>query len=116
MSARLRGVLAIAMVCAGVAMSALATPAVTGGPAHPLSSVAVPWLVGSALVAGAALLSLKTLRRVGAVRRDVRRGLRQIEVVLRLEAALAARRLVVPGGGCPSCGAPAGPHCVCRKR
>jgi hypothetical protein len=85
---------------------------------RPLSSGLGSMVVGAVLLAGAALVSQHFIRQYARRRRDVRRGLRQIETVLRLEAALTSRRLTVGGAaqaGCPICGAPAGPHCVCRK-
>jgi len=113
MSARTHGVLSILLAIAGVALIVSAAPSV----ADPSPDVG-PIVVGATLLAVAVIVSRRQLRRVGAVRREVRRGIRQIETVLRLEATLTRRRLTVAGmnGGCPNCGAPPGPHCVCPKR
>jgi hypothetical protein len=107
-------VLAVLLALAGVTFVVAATPVVTG---RPLSSAVGPILVGTAAMAAAAALSWKAIRGVYCSYREVRRGIRQIEMVLELEAALSARRVTVAGSnaGCPICGAPAGPHCVCRK-
>jgi len=84
---------------------------------RPLASGLGSIVVGAILLAGAALLSHRFVRSFVKRRREVRRGIQQIETVLRLEAALTTQRLTVGGAaGCPICGAPAGPHCVCRKR
>jgi hypothetical protein len=114
MRAWVRGALAVALALGGAALVMTAMPVFTG---RPVDNAAGPVVMGIALLTAAVMLSLRSLRRVHAVRRDAKRGLRQIEMVLRLEAALAARRVTVagPNVGCPDCGAPAGPHCVCRK-
>jgi len=110
-----RGVLSVVLALGGAALVVTAMPVFTG---RPVGDGAGPVVVGVALITGAVLLSMGSLREIHAVRRDVKRGLGQIDMVLRLEAALAARRVTVagPNVGCPNCGAPAGPHCVCRKR
>jgi hypothetical protein len=107
-------VLAVILAVAGAAFVVLATPPVTG---RPMAREAGPMLLGAALLVVAAAVSWRVLRSVRRARRDVRRGIRQIEMVLELEAALSPRRVTVAGSnaGCPICGAPAGPHCVCRK-
>jgi hypothetical protein len=105
----------VLLALGGAALVVTAMPVFTG---QPVGNTAGPIVVGIALLASAVMLSLRSLRHLYAVRRDIKRGLRQIDMVLRLEAALAARRVTVagPNVGCPNCGAPAGPHCVCRKR
>jgi hypothetical protein len=115
MSARARGVLAIVLTLVGMAFVVTALPVVTG---DLVSSSVAPIVVGAACVLAATVVAGRILRTMRTVHRDVRRGLRQIDLVLRLEAALATRQLTVAGSsvGCPDCGAPAGPHCVCRKR
>ena len=108
-----RAVQSVVLVVVGVTLILTATT--TG---RPISSGAGLIVLGSALVLAAGCLSARSLCRLGGTRRAVRRGIRQIETVLELESALKARRLTVGGtnGGCPNCGAPAGPHCVCRRR
>ena len=115
MSTRLRSVLAVTLAMAGLAFVVTALPVVAG---RPLSSTVGPTLVGAALVGAAAALYWKPVRAAYCAHRAVQRGIRQIEMVLELEAALSARRVTVAGAnaGCPICGAPAGPHCVCRKQ
>jgi len=112
MSTRSRVVQTAVLVALGVTLIVTATA--TG---RPLSSGSGSIVVGTVLVIGAGFLSGKPVRQRYTRFRDVRRGIRQIETVLRLEAALTTRRLTVGGAtaGCPICGAPAGPHCVCRK-
>lgn len=112
MSERARGVAAMGLV--GLAAALVVSAARVGN----ASSGLAPFVVATALVVAAIAVAFPSLRRIGRVRREARRGLRQIEVVLKLEASLATRRVPVAGsaGQCPNCGAPAGPHCVCRKR
>ena len=111
----MRSVLAVTLAMAGLAFVVTALPVVAG---RPLSSTVGPMLVGAALVAAAVALWWKPIRAAYCAHRELRRGFRQIEMVLELEAALSARRVTVAGStaGCPICGAPAGPHCVCRKQ
>lgn len=113
MSERARGVAAVGLV--GIAAALVVSAVPVGGAS---SSGLAPLVVATALVVAAVAVAFPSLRRIGRVRREARRGLRQIEVVLTLEAALATSRVPVAGSGgqCPNCGAPAGPHCVCRKR
>jgi len=108
-------VLAVTLAVAGVAFIVTATPVVTG---RPLASAVGPILLGACLLAAALAVSWRAVRGIYYAYREVRRGIRQIEMVLELEAALSARRVTVAGSnaGCPICGAPAGPHCVCRKQ
>jgi hypothetical protein len=106
------------VVLAIAAVTVIVTAAMTS---HPVSAGTGPFVIGAALLAAAAAHAAKTAWRAGAIRRDARRGLAHIELVLRLEAAYSARRLTVSSAsgnanGCPVCGAPSGPHCVCRKR
>ncbi|MGH8889252.1 MAG: hypothetical protein ACRDV3_05745 [Acidothermaceae bacterium] len=112
MSTRSRAVQTAILVALGVTL--IVTAVATG---RPLSSGSGSIVVGLVLLTGAGFLAAKPARQRYQRFRDVRRGIRQIESVLRLEAALTTRRLTVGGapGGCPICGAPAGPHCVCRK-
>ncbi len=85
-----------------------------------MSDAAGPIVVGLALMGISGLLIWPAVRVRYDQWRDVRRGLRQIEMVLRLEAALSARRVPVTGvvSGCPRCGAPLGPNgpaCRCPR-
>lgn len=77
-----------------------------------VGDAAGPIVVGVALTGIAGLLVGPAVRCRYERWRDLRRGLRQIEMVLRLEAALSARRVPVTGvvSGCPRCGAPVGPN------
>lgn len=114
MSTRMRSVLAVTLAMAGLAFVVTAFPVVAD---RPLSSTLGPMLVGAALVVAAVALWWKPIRAACCAHREVRRGIRQIEMVLELEAALSTRRVVAgSNAGCPICGAPAGPHCVCRKQ
>lgn len=115
MTMRTRDLASVVLTAAGIALIGTAMPAAAN---RSLSSVIGPVIVGVALLLGAIVLSRQRLSRVGAVRREARRGIKQIETVLALEAHLSTRRLTVAGanGGCPNCGAPPGPHCVCPKR
>jgi len=112
MGSQARAIQSAVLVVLGVTLIVSATA--TG---RPLSSGLGSVVVGGILLAGAALLSLRFVRRFVQRRREIKRGLRQIETVLRLEAAWTNRRLTVGGApvGCPICGAPSGRHCVCRK-
>lgn len=114
MSARARVTGAVGLLGIACALVISAIPATWHGIS---SAVIAPFVAAAVLAAGALVLSFPSVARAGRVRLESRRGLRQIEVVLRLEAALSTRRVPVSGsgGGCPRCGAPAGPHCVCRK-
>lgn len=100
------------LVALGVTLVVTATA--TG---RPLSSGTGSIVVAVVMFIGAGWLSARPVARLCSRHREVRRGIRQIETILRLEAALTTRRLTVGGNpaGCPTCGAPAGPHCVCRK-
>lgn len=111
MSERARRAAAIGLV--GIA----ATLVVSAGRVDGASTRPAPLVVATVLVVGAVTVAFPSVRHFGALRREARRGLRQIEVVLKLEAAMATGRVPVAGSGgrCPNCGAPAGPHCVCRK-
>ena len=108
-----RTVRSVVLVAVGVTLILAATA--TGRPAS--SSVGLI-VLGSVPILAAGCLSARKLCTVFCTRRAVRRGIRQIETVLELESALKTRRLTVSGanGGCPNCGAPPGPHCVCRRR
>jgi len=111
-------VCALVLAVGGVALAVTSLPGVDG---TTMADAAGPIVVGLALVGIAGLLVGPAVRGRYDRWRDVRRGLRQIEMVLRLEAALSARRVPVTGlsPGCPRCGAPLGPDgpaCQCPRR
>ena len=111
-------VCAVVLAVGGVALVVTSLPGVGG---TTMADAAGPIVVGLALAGIAGLLVGPSIRVRFDRWRDVRRGLRQIEMVLRLEAALSARRVpaTVLSQGCPRCGAPAGPNgpaCQCSQR
>lgn len=106
------------LAAGGIALIVTAMPGVDG---TTMADAAGPIVVGLAVVGIAGMLVGPTVRARFDRWRDVRRGLRQIEMVLRLEAALAARRVPVTAAspGCPRCGAPIGPNgpaCKCPRQ
>ncbi len=109
---------AVVLALGGAALIATSLP-VLGGTT--MADATGPIVVGVALIGIAGLLAGPAVRGRFDRWREVRRGLRQIEMVLRLEAALSARRVPVSGRvtGCPRCGAPVGPNgplCHCPRR
>ena len=119
-------VCAVVLVLGGLALVVMSLPGL-GGMSLPglggatVSDAAGPIVVGPTLVGIAGLLVGPSVRGRYDRWRDVRHGLRQIEMVLRLEAALSARRVPVTAvsPGCPRCGAPVapdGPVCQCPQR
>lgn len=113
-----KSVCACGLVFGGVALIATSL-SVFGGPS--LADAAGPIVVGVALIGIGVLLVGSAVRQRFDTWLEVRRGLRQIEMVLRLEAALSARRVPATGPlpGCPRCGAPAGPDgpsCHCPRQ
>ena len=104
-----RTVCAIVLALGGSALIITSLPAFGGGT---MANAAGPIAVGVALNGLAGFLVGPSVRGRYGAWRDVRRGIRQIEMVLRLEAALSARRVPVTGlpPSCPRCGAPAGPN------
>jgi hypothetical protein len=106
---------AVVLAFGGGALVVTALP-VVGGAA--MGDAVGPIVVGVALIGIAGLLVGPGIRDRFDTWRQIRRGFRQIEMVLRLEAALAPRRVPVTGPlqGCPRCGAipgPNGPPCGC---
>lgn len=112
-------VVCAAVLCAGGAALAVTAFPIVGGATW--ADAVGPFVVGVALIGMAGVLVGPALGRRLETWREIRKGLRQIETVLRLESALAARRVAVIGRppGCPRCGAPAGPNgpvCDCPRR
>jgi hypothetical protein len=107
---------AVVLALGGAALIVTALPVV----GTTMDDAVGPIVVGVALIGIAGLLVGPALRDSFDTWREIRRGLRQIDMVLRLEAALATRRVAVTGhgAGCPRCGAPAGPNgplCHCPR-
>jgi hypothetical protein len=112
-----RAACALVLALGGGVLIVTALPFVDGAT---MGDAVGPIVVGVALIGIAVLLAGQRIGDRFHTWRDVRRGLRQIETVLRLEAALATRRVPVTAHaqGCPRCGAaagPNGPQCGCPR-
>lgn len=108
---------AVVLALGGGALIVTAVPVIGG---VTMADAVGPIVVGAALIGIAGLLVGPAIRERFDTWREIRRGLRQIDMVLRLEAALATRRVAVAGrlSGCPRCGAPFGPNgplCHCPQ-